>query len=152
MKDLTNLFNAAHMKKQVLRSFAYDNLLDHITEQMAARIVQRGDQFSNKDLLDYANSITSSLEKAHKQISGVNDSPVIQLNQQNNVVVNNDVLDEESKKRVEEVINNILKNVKNTNTIESENLNIEENFVEECNDNPEVSTESEHFTIENIKE
>ena len=86
---------------------AYDDLLDHITNQMTQRIVQRGDQFSNKDLLDYANSITSSLEKAQKQIKGVDEIPMIQINQQNNTIIA-DSLDAESQQRVELAIKSIL--------------------------------------------
>ena len=77
---------------------------------MEARIVQRGDQFSNKDLLDYANSITSHLEKAQKQISGVDDIPIIQFNQQNNTVIM-DSLDNESQQRVEEAVKAILQRI-----------------------------------------
>ena len=111
VKDLTQLFNAAHMKKQVLRAITYNNLLDHITNQIQDRIIQRGDQFSNKDLLDYANSVTTSLEKAQKQISGIDDMPIIQFNQQNNTVVV-DTLDGESQQRVENVVKAILKKIK----------------------------------------
>ena len=111
VKDLTQLFNAAHIKKQVLRSLAYDDLLDHIQDQMTARIVERGDQFSNKDLLDYANSVTSHLEKAQKQISGVDDMPLIQFNQQNNTIIT-ETLDPESQQRVEDAIKSILQRIK----------------------------------------
>lgn len=89
----------------------YDNLLDHITEQMTERITQRGDQFSNKDLLDYANSVTTSLEKAQKQITGIDDIPVIQVNQQNNTLIM-DSLDSESQRRVENAIKSILEKIK----------------------------------------
>ena len=111
VKDLTQLFNAAHIKKQVLRSIAYDDLLDHIQNQMTERIIQRGDQFSNKDLLDYANSVTTHLEKAQKQILGVDEIPIIQFNQQNNTIIT-ETLDSESQQRVEDAIKAILKRVK----------------------------------------
>lgn len=111
VKDLTQLFNAAHIKKQVLRSLAYDDLLDHIQGQMTARIIERGDQFSNKDLLDYANSVTSHLEKAQKQISGVDDIPIIQFNQQNNTIIT-ETLDPESQQRVEDAIKSILQRMR----------------------------------------
>lgn len=132
VKDLTQLFNAAHIKKQVLRSMTYDNLLDHITRQMQDRIIQRGDQFSNKDLLDYANSVTSSLEKAQKQISGIDDVPVIQFNQQNNTIIT-DTLDVESQQRVESVVNAILKKIKenSSTTLKNKNIPVQDNKIEE---------------------
>jgi hypothetical protein len=78
---------------------------------MTARIIERGDQFSNKDLLDYANSVASHLEKAQKQISGVDDMPLIQFNQQNNTIIT-ETLDPESQQRVEDAIKSILKRMK----------------------------------------
>ena len=130
VKDLTQLFNAAHIKKQVLRSIAYDDLLDHIQNQMAERIIQRGDQFSNKDLLDYANSVTTHLEKAQKQILGVDEIPIIQFNQQNNTIIT-ETLDSESQQRVEDAIKSILKRVKEN----SEPNNIVETSTVQNNDN-----------------
>lgn len=131
VKDLTQLFNAAHIKKQVLRTMAYDEILDHINDQMAERIIQRGDQFSNKDLIDYANSVTSHLEKAQKQISGVNDIPVIQINQQNNTIIT-DTLDSESQQRVESAIKSILEKIKLAKVEDTEYIN---------SDNSDISAE-----------
>lgn len=48
---------------------------------MSDRVTKRADQFSNKDLLDYMNSMNSSLERARKQINAVDDTPMITLNQ-----------------------------------------------------------------------
>lgn len=136
VKDLTQLFNAAHVKKQVLRSMAYDNLLDHIQNQMTERIVQRGDQFSNKDLLDYANSVTTHLEKAQKQILGVEDIPLIQFNQQNNTVIT-ETLDVESQQRVENAINAFLKRIKAESTMvkNQEDYIVYDGSVENFNNN-----------------
>ena len=136
VKDLTQLFNTAHIKKQVLRSMTYDDLLDHIQDQMIERIVQRGDQFSNKDLLDYANSVTSSLEKAQKQISGVDDIPIIQFNQQNNTIIT-ETLDPESQQRVEDVINAILKRAKEFQPENEifDNSTVQANELENISDN-----------------
>lgn len=78
---------------------------------MTTRIIERGDQFSNKDLLDYANSVTSHLEKAQKQISGVDDIPIIQFNQQNNTIIT-ETLDPESQQRVEDAIKSILQRMR----------------------------------------
>ena len=109
----------------------YDNLLDHITKQMEDRIIQRGDQFSNKDLLDYANSVTSSLEKAQKNIAGIEDIPIIQFNQQNNTVIM-DTLDEDSKQRVEDVIKSILKKAQENpiNNLINENPPVQDDKIE----------------------
>ena len=159
VKDLTQLFNAAHIKKQVLRTMAYDEILDHINDQMAERIIQRGDQFSNKDLIDYANSVTSHLEKAQKQISGVNDIPVIQINQQNNTIIT-DTLDSESQQRVESAIKAILEKIKlakveDTECINSDNsdISVEEITVyDNDNDGSEEEDSQESFNYIKLNE
>lgn len=68
---------------------------------MQERLDKRADQFSNKDLLDYAKVITDSMDKAQKQIQTVDSSPMIQINQQNNtVVVEDSELDRESRRKI----------------------------------------------------
>lgn len=68
---------------------------------MKERLDKRADQFSNKDLLDYAKVITDSMDKAQKQIQTVDSSPMIQINQQNNtVVVEDSELDRESRRKI----------------------------------------------------
>ena len=101
VQDLTHLFNVAQVKKQVIRTLEYNQLLDSITQQMKERLDKRADQFSNKDLLDYAKVITDSMDKAQKQIQTVDSSPMIQINQQNNtVVVEDSELDRESRRKI----------------------------------------------------
>ena len=79
----------------------YNQLLDAITEQMQQRLTKRADQFSNKDLLDYAKVVSDGIDKAHKQINNIDTTPMIQINQQNNVIVQpNDELDRESRERI----------------------------------------------------
>ena len=101
VQDLTHLFNVAQVKKQVISTLEYNQLLDSITQQMKERLDKRADQFSNKDLLDYAKVITDSMDKAQKQIQTVDSSPMIQINQQNNtVVVEDSELDRESRRKI----------------------------------------------------
>ena len=102
IQDLTHLFNVAQTKKQVIRTLTYNQLLDSITEQMQERLDKRADQFSNKDLLDYAKVVTDGLDKAQKQIQQIDSSPMIQINQQNNNVIvgDGDELDRESRRKI----------------------------------------------------
>lgn len=110
MKQLIGYFNMAQSKKDVLRTLSYNQLLDAVTEQMSERVTKRADQFSNKDLLDYMNTMNSSLERARKQINSVDETPMITLNQQNNtVILDTDSLDRDSKKRVADAVKSILK-------------------------------------------
>ena len=105
IQDLTHLFNLAQTKKAILRTQTYNELLDNVTEQMRERVAKRADQFSNKDLLDYVNVITTVAEKAAKQIGLVEDIPLIQINTQNNIQVNDGTdLNKESRQRVMEAV------------------------------------------------
>ena len=72
---------------------------------MRERVAKRADQFSNKDLLDYVNVITTVAEKAAKQIGLVEDITLIQINTQNNIQVNDGTdLNKESRQRVMEAV------------------------------------------------
>lgn len=101
VQDLTHLFNITQVKKQVMRNLAYNNLLDKITNQMGERLDKRADQFSNKDLLDYAKVVQDGIDKAQKQIQSIDTAPMIQVNTQNNITIQSgDELDRESRQRV----------------------------------------------------
>ena len=68
---------------------------------MGERLDKRADQFSNKDLLDYAKLVADSMDKAQKQINTIDSTPMIQINQQNNnIVVPGEDLDRDSRMRV----------------------------------------------------
>lgn len=113
-KNLTALiqeFNLNHTKKQIVRSAMFDQLLDQLTSQMQDRITKRGDQFSNKDLLDYVNSIGNQMDKVQKETTQVEINPIIQFNQQNNIAVVDQGLDRESRERVINAINLLKKNL-----------------------------------------
>ena len=71
---------------------------------MQERITKRGDQFSNKDLLDYLNTINASIDKTQKQIQEVDVIPVIQVTQQTNNILFADSLDRESRERITNAI------------------------------------------------
>lgn len=86
---------------------------------MKERIMKRADQFSNKDLLDYLNTMNTAMEKAHKQINEVDAVPAIQFNQQNNTVIMSDGLDRESRERVFDFVKNALNNLQNLENISS---------------------------------
>lgn len=77
---------------------------------MGERLDKRADQFSNKDLLDYAKLVADSMDKAQKQINTIDSTPMIQINQQNNnIVVPGEDLDRDSRMRVIEAAQAALK-------------------------------------------
>ena len=117
-KDLVNLFNMNQQKKNILRSNAYSNLLDIIVDELNDRISNNTFLFSNKDLLDSINTINNAINKSSVDIENISIQP-IQTNTQINVNVDNKIqLDRDSKERITNVVNTILKSLKNTNNAE----------------------------------
>lgn len=112
IKDLTYLFNIAQTKKSVLRTLSYNTLLDRVNDQMEERLAKRADQFSNKDLLDYMDKISTAMDKAQKQIKDIDTTPAIQINQQNIILENgSEELSRESRQNVMDAVSAILKRI-----------------------------------------
>lgn len=133
----------------------YDQLLDNIMSQMKERVLKRGDQFSNKDLLDYMNTMNTAMEKAHKQINEVDAVPAIQVNQQNNTVIMGDGLDRESRERVFEFIKNALNKIDESKNISNE-LDISNQITvlnsEDVVNEPVVVDDASEDTLDNLYE
>lgn len=115
VQDLTNLFNLNSQKRNVVRILKMNDLLDKVTDQMIERFEKNPNNFSNEDLLKYMQVTENSIEKANKNLSQIEDTPPIQLTQ-NNVTVNLEQpgLSRESKQRVLSVVDQILKNTNAT--------------------------------------
>ena len=90
-KDLVDLFNWHMSKKNVVRIQKLNNLYDSITDQMVERVNKRADQFSNSDLLDYVKTIQSAIDINTKNLSNVQEPPMIV--HQNNTQINLNVVD-----------------------------------------------------------
>ena len=100
-KDLVDLFNWHMSKKNVVRIQKLNNLYDSITDQMVERVDKRADQFSNSDLLDYVKTIQSAIDINTKNLSNVQEPPMIV--HQNNTQINvnlADSFDSEAKARI----------------------------------------------------
>lgn len=106
MNDLVSLFNLNLKKREIIRADTFSELQDNIAEQMKKRLNKNQDTFSNKDLLDYLNSIQSILNKYDNK-----DDKSLQIAIQNNLVINqsSEELDKDSRDRIADVIRNILK-------------------------------------------
>ena len=100
-KNLVDLFNWNMSKKNVARIQKLNNLYDSITDQMTERVSKRADQFSNSDLLDYVKTIQSAIDVNTKNLSSVQEPPLIV--HQNNTQINvnlADSFDREAKARI----------------------------------------------------
>lgn len=59
------------------------------------------------------NMMTTSLDKAQKQLASVDETPLITVNQQNNTVIVGDNLSRESRRKVTSVVDAILAKIRN---------------------------------------
>lgn len=136
-KDLTCLFNDNQNKKTMLRMNKMSDLLDVITDQAMTRFTARPDEISNKELLDSMKVISELLDKGNKQINNA-ETPLIQINQQNNEVNLGDNttrggLSRDSRERVKNTVTDLLASLGLTGmpNKQSESQDIEE--IEEAN-------------------
>ena len=110
-KDLTHLFNINQNKKTMIRIDKLSGLQDHLVDQFARRIAERPDEISNKELMDGIRIVQDIIERGQKQVEGVNQTPLIQFNQQNNSVNLGDTstqLNKESRDRVKNAVLGLL--------------------------------------------
>lgn len=121
IEEIINLFNFNMKKKNILRVNTYNNLLDRITDEVVDRFEHHSDEFSNKELLDYLNSIQSFAY--NKQVSNDVSVPSITLNTINmtNNINNIDSIGIDSRKRIQDAIQKIINN-NSTITVESEEV------------------------------
>lgn len=113
-KRLINMFNLTLVKKNAVRLNTVNELIDSVLDKIGQRLEIRPDEFSNKDLIDYMNALYNAAEKSGKIISGADEIPAIQFNQQNNVIVSPvETLSRESRMRIADAVNAILKQYKN---------------------------------------
>lgn len=110
IKDLSKAFNINQVKKNLVRVVKLGNLMDKVEDQAIARIEQRPDEISNKELLDYLQVIQNSIDKSQKSIETIDATPMVQFNNQEiNVNMETKALDRDSKERVLEVVQKLVK-------------------------------------------
>lgn len=127
VKDLTHLFNLHQAKKNVLRVIKLNGLLDSVSDRIIERFEKYPDNFNNSDLLNYLQVTQNAIDKANKNLSLVEDTPVIQVNNNSQVNVNFiDSYDRESKERVMEAIKAIMSKAQDTEEIPTEFVEIKE--------------------------
>lgn len=108
-RDLTALFNLNAQKRNVLRVLKMNNLLDKVTDQMIERFDKNPNLYTNDDLLKYMQAAESAIDRASKNLNLVEETPSIQLLQQNNVNISIDNgLSRDSRQRVIETVQALL--------------------------------------------
>lgn len=118
IKDLTHLFNLNQAKKNVIRVMKLNGLLDTVSDKIIERFEKYPDNFSSADLLNYLQVTQNAIDKANKNLSLVDETPVIQVNHNNQVNLNIiDSYDRESKERVMEFIKSVLSQSDDVNEV-----------------------------------
>lgn len=125
IKQLTQLFNLNQMKKDAVRVTKLNDILDKLDEQVYKRVEDHPDQFSNADLLNYINTIQQTVNKSTQNVSGINQMPLIQLNQQNNVInVSEDSLSRESREKIFNAVKQFLDSTEIENNVQVEDAKV----------------------------
>lgn len=112
-----DLFNMNQSKKNALRIIKLQTLLEKVEDQAIERFERRPDQVSNRELLDYMQVVSSQIDRSQKSVDSLYDRPVIKAIQKNNTEVNinvgSDVLDRDSKEKVIDAVQGLLKQIMN---------------------------------------
>ncbi len=110
LKDLTQSFNINQMKKEMIRAEELNNLQDTILKQAKERIENRGHEMSNKDLLDYYNTIQNGLDKTKQYADSINQQPLIQItNNKQEININNEIKGKDIDfKKIDELLSKLL--------------------------------------------
>ena len=67
----------------MIRVNKLSDLMDVITDQAVARFTNRPDEISNQDLMNSLKTVQDLIERGTKQAAGVQETPLIQINQAN---------------------------------------------------------------------
>ena len=106
--DLTQLFLLNKKKKDLVRINKLSNLIDTIDDEVIARFEEEPESFDNDQLIKY---MSSTQQIVNSTLQGINNTPSILINNQKNEIhISDSGLNRESRAKVLEVIDNILKN------------------------------------------
>lgn len=136
LKAYTDKFSLNMAKKNAVRVAKLQNLLDAVNDNAIDRFTNHPDEFSNKEILDYMRVVQEQITASTKEIQTIGETPMLTINNQKNEVtvnVNSDSLTRESKNKVLDAVNALLKQV-TVPTVESDEetlYNISEELDEE---------------------
>lgn len=122
LKDLANLFGISLTKKEIARASKESNLLDVLLEKAEARIKDKGDYLSNDEILEFMKAFQGNINSSKKSLNDDIDKSSISITK-NEVTVNVNTessLPRESRDKVLEVVNMILKGAQNTEDVQYE--------------------------------
>lgn len=132
LNDVISLFNISLKKKNLVRSSKLSEVQDKIVNQIAARVDDRPDNFSNEDLLKYYKTIQDTLSKTDTSLDDMK-VPTIQLNQQINIDNGNE-FNRESRKKIIDTVNQILELAKNNSQEINDVIDVDRDDIEVIDD------------------
>lgn len=106
LEELAQLFTLNQKKKQIARTNKLSNLLELIDDEVITRVTTVPDAIEDKDLINYL-KITQESVNSHNNEE--QELPRVQINNQTNVNINSSGLDRESRAKVLEAVQEILK-------------------------------------------
>ena len=109
LDDIINIFNLNIKRKDIVRTSKLNDLQDKIADQMALRLTEKANEFSNKDLLDYFKVLQDTINKSDNSLESI-DTPAIQINQQQINIGEESELNRESREKVKNAVANFLAN------------------------------------------
>lgn len=109
LKDLTHLFNIAQSKKNIVRISKLNDLFDKVSNQALERLDTRAFDISDGDLIKYMQVVQNAIEKSQQSVENATNQPMIQINQQNNINIEDGGLTKESRDKILSVIDVIKK-------------------------------------------
>lgn len=127
LNDIVKLFNISLKKKDIIRSNKLSEVQDKVVEQIASRVNDRPDNFSNEDLLKYFKTIQDTLSKTDTSLDDVK-VPTIQLNQQINI--SEEKFNRESRKRIIDTVNQILNMTEENSQLTKDVIDLKEGDIE----------------------
>ena len=133
-KDLTYLFNVNQNKKTMVRLDKLSALQDQLVAQLSKRVVERSDEVTTQEIMNALKIIQDIMDRGTKQITAEPEKPLIQINQQtNNIGGNSTGLSRDSRRKVEDVVSSLLRDIAN-NSNDSNIVDAEPIFSEDEND------------------
>lgn len=131
LKREANIFNAHQIKIEASRINKLNTLLDKSIDLAVDRVEKCPDELSNKEVIDIMTATRTQLDKSTSKLDMINETPMIQVNQQNvNINVDNEnTLNRESREKVLDFIQQFMKQAQ-SQTIE-EVIDVEVNDTKE---------------------
>lgn len=128
LKKETNIFNAHQIKIEASRINKLNTLLDKSIDLAVDRVEKCPDELSNKEVIDIMTATRTQLDKSTSKLDTINETPMIQVNQQNvNINVNKeDTLNRESREKVLNFIQQFMKQAQSSSQEDVIDVDVED--------------------------